>query len=201
MARRGTREHPPETVFKAQELYCVVRLTYREVAQEMDVAESTLKRWAAKYDWSGKRAKIAQAECDLRADFVLARSQMLKRVIETSDPQAGFAVSALESLAMKQAEAERAGKIVASAVAPEAGEKLREITTPEDAVSALEEAVEIKLNRMLADPDRTDLKDVKAVTEALGVVRGMHAEGKERKRGLTPETAEAIRQQILFGGE
>lgn len=165
------REHPPETVFKAQELYCVARMTYREVATEMKVAESTLKRWAAKYGWADKRAAVAQAECDIRADLVLARSAMLKKLIDEQDAQVGFAVSSLESLALKQAEAQRAGALLQLAVETPS----REIRTQTEAVAALEDAVELKLNRLLAAPESLDFKTLQDVQKAMAMVADMRA--------------------------
>lgn len=97
------REHEPETVWWAQELYCVKRLSFDAVALETGVAASTLKRWAETYGWRAKREELARAEADIRADKLLARSVMLKALIDTKDPQTGFAVASLESLALKEA--------------------------------------------------------------------------------------------------
>lgn len=193
------REHPPETVFRAQELYCVDRMTFAQVAQAVGVAESTLKRWSETYGWQAKRDEIAQAEMDIRADFVLARSKMLKALIESKDAQTGFAVASLEGLAMKQAEAIRQGRQVENtATAP--AQPLREIRTDADAVAALEEALSIRMGRILANPSLVDLKTVRELQQAMELVQGMRkgaAKGTARKKGLTPETAEAMRRDIL----
>lgn len=194
---KGRREHQPETVFRAQDLYCVDRLTFDQVAKTLGVSASTLKRWSEIYGWQAKREEIAQAEADIRADTLLARSKMLKALIDTSDPQTGFAVAGLESLALKQAEALRLGKQLENAAAPR---QLREIKTEADAVAALEEALAIRMSRILADPSLVDLKTVRELRQAVELVRGMRAEAapkSERKKGLSPETAEAVRRQIL----
>lgn len=193
------REHPPETVFRAQELYCVDRMTFAQVAGAVGVAESTLKRWSETYGWQAKRDEIAQAEADIRADFILARSRMLKALMETKDAQTGFAVASLEGLAMKQAEAIRLGRQVESAAAI-AAQPLREIRTEADIVAALEEALSIRMGRILADPSLVDLKAVRELQQAMGLVQGMRkgaAKGSARKKGLTPEMAKAVRSQIL----
>jgi transposase-like protein len=197
------KEHPPETVFRAQELYCVDRLTFAQAAQAVGVAESTLKRWSETYGWQAKRSEVAQAEMDIRADFVLARSRMLKALLESKDAQTGFAVASLEGLAMKQAEALRQGRQVENAAAA-AARPLREIKTDADAVSALEEALSIRLNQILADPARVDLKTVRELQQAIDLVQGMRkgaAKGEQRKKGLSPEMAEAVRSQILGVGQ
>lgn len=197
------REHPPETVFRAQELYCVDRMTFAQVAKAVGVAESSLKRWSDTYGWQAKRDEIAQAEMDIRADFVLARSKMLKALIEGKDAQVGFAVASLESLAMKQAEAIRQGRQNENAAAI-AAQPLREIRTEADAVAALEEALNIRMGRILANPSLVDLKTVRELQQAMALVQGMRkgaAKGEARKKGLTPATAEAVRRQILGVGQ
>lgn len=192
----ASREHPPEKVWEAQELYCVNRLTFAQVAKEVGVAVSTLKRWAQKFEWRDKRDKLAQAEADLRADTILARSAMLKELILSRDAQTGFAVASLESLALKQAEAAKAGKLIEAASRAE----LREIRTNEEAVAALEEAVELKLNQLLQSPSDLDFKAVQDVRKAMALIQEMKPkgkDGKQEKRGLSVEAADAIRRDIL----
>jgi len=188
---RTGREYPPEAVWEAQELYCVARLTFEKVAEETGVAVSTLKRWSATYDWRGKREKLAQAEADLAADTILARSAMLKQLIKSKSAQDSFAVSALESLAIKQAEAARAQKLMSAAKQHE----LRPIRTKEEAVAALEEAVELKLNKLLQSPEGTDFKAVQDVQKAMELVVELKgALGKQRDdgRGVKGTNIEAM---------
>lgn len=197
MARQG-REYQSESVWQAQELYCVARLTFDQVATETGVSVSTLKRWGEKYDWRGRRARLAQAEADLRFDTILARSAMLKELIETKNPQVGFAVAGLEGLALKQAEAAKAGKLLEAA----AQGKLREIRTNEDAVAALKEAVELKLNRLLHSPEDLDFKAVADVRKALELIREMTPKDAEeadagRTKGLSAEAAQEIIDKVL----
>ena len=190
------REHAPETVWRAQELYCVCRLSYAKVSEELGVAESTLKRWGQQYGWREKRADIAQAECDIRADTVLARSAMLKELIEERNPVVGFAVAKLEELALKQAEAERQGRLQET----QAAETRREINTPADAAAALKEAIEIKLGRLLASPQDVDMKAIREIKEALDFIKSLEpAAGKNTGKGLTAETVEAFRNKLLGG--
>jgi transposase-like protein len=190
MPPRG-REYPPEAVWQAQELYCVARLTFAQVADETGVAASTLKRWSEKNDWRGKREKLAQAEADLRADTILARSAMLKKLIVSKDAQTGFAVSALESLALRQAEAARAQKLMNAAKQHE----LRPIRTQEDAVAALAEAVELKLNRLLHSPEDVDFRAVQDVQKAMELVaelQGSVGKGNDDGRGVQSRNIEAM---------
>ena len=108
-------EHPPETVWKAQEMYCVDRLSFDRISTIVGVSATTLKTWADKYDWREKREEIAQAESEIRTKTILGRKAVLERLIEATDgkeaSQAAFAVASLEGLALKQQELAAAGKI------------------------------------------------------------------------------------------
>lgn len=103
---------------------------------------------------------------------------MLKELIETKDPQVGFAVTGLEGLALKQAEAARTGKVLEAAQ----GEQ-RVIRTKEEAVAALKEAIGLKVNLLLHSPNDLDFKDVDGVVKALKLVRQMEPEGKKPGTG------------------
>ncbi|KAF1073225.1 hypothetical protein [Halodesulfovibrio sp. MK-HDV] len=194
MKRKG-REHAPETVWKAQELYCVARLTFREVAKQAGVAESTVKRWAVKHEWRDKRERIARAECDIRADLVLARSEMIKSLMKSKDAQTGFAVASLENLAIKQAEFQRAGIIADVATQYEK----RPIGSVKDAVLALREAVEKKLGLLLASPDDVNFKAIVDIQKALKLLAEMEATHNVNQedapnKGMTADLAAKIRE-------
>ena len=190
------REYPPEMVWRAQELYCVVRLSYAKVAAELGVAESTLKRWGRQYDWRTKREELAQAEADIRADIVLARSQMIKELITSKNPVVGFAVAKLEELALKQAEAERKGR----ALQAQAAQDRREIHSPADAAAALKEAIELKLGRLLAQPEDVDLKAVKELKQALDLLGDMtpanDTEADTGRKGISEKALRKIEELL-----
>ena len=170
------KEHQPETVFKAQELYCVLRLSMASVSKEVGVATSTLWRWCDKYGWKEKRANIAQAECDIRADTIMARSEMLKTLIKTKNAQVGFAVAGLEKLALDQAEAERAGR-----AADRKYTQTTEIKTTDDIARALREAVTMKLAELLDDPTKVDLKTVSDIQKASKIIEEMESKSSKDK--------------------
>jgi hypothetical protein len=191
-------EHEPETVWRAQEMYCVDRLSFDKVAEQTGIASSTLKRWSEKYRWREKRDEIALAESEIRADFVRARSGMLKKLIADQGAQDAFAVASLENLALAKEKAVQAGaEERARRAVP-----LREIRTAEDAVCALSEAVEAKLNMMLGDPGTVDFKAIKELRQAMEMIAGMRAqtgskEEQAKAKGLSVESADAFRKQIL----
>lgn len=189
------REYPPEAVWRAQELYCVARLTYAQVAEELGVAVSTLKRWGAQYGWPAKRAELARAMADIRADTVLARSAMLKELIEERNPAVGFAVAKLEELALKQAQAQREGRAIEEATAA----PRRAINNAAEAAAALREAIELKLARLLSSPEEVDLKAVKAIKDAMELIGQMEpkTKGAAQGKGLSPESIQRIQREIL----
>lgn len=195
MDRQG-REYPPEAVWQAQELYCVARLTFEKVAEETGVAVSTLKRWSEKYEWRAKREKLAQAEADLRADTILARSVMLKKLIRSQDAQTGFAVASLEALAMKQAEAARMGELTLAQM----NKPRREIKTRKDAAEALREAVENKLALMLDDPGQVSFRAIADLKKALELLAEIEPKEMEKSKGTGGTSAELDRKiQELLG--
>ncbi len=160
------REHEPETVWRAQELYCVDRWSFERVAEATGVADSTLRRWADAYGWREKREEIALAEADLRADKILARSKLLKSLIQSCNAQTGFAVAALEGLALREAELARS---LAEATPAEPEPEPAEPQTLSGDTAALEEAVRQRLAAILASKDMRvrDVKDLTAILEKL----------------------------------
>lgn len=193
------REHPPETVFRAQELYCVDRMSFAQVAKAVGVAESSLKRWSVTFDWQAKRNEIAQAEADIRADFILGRSKMLKTLIKSTDAQVGFAVASLETLAMRQAEAIRQGKLLdaASGAKPQ-----RPIRTREDAILAVREAIERRLQQLVGMPDLVDLRSLQDVQRCLGLLETLERsvapgpEAEAASKVLPADVTQALREAL-----
>lgn len=192
-------EHEPGTVWRAQELYCMDRLSFERVSELTGVATSTLKRWADKYRWRERREELAQVESEIRFNTVMGRKAILQRLLEAEDgkeaSQVAFAVASLESLALKQAELAAAGKIP-SFSEPEA---LPHIATQADAVAALREAVRNKVGMALSDPGKINaatVQDVKRCLELLGELEARLPKEKEesRDKALSPENAQAIRE-------
>lgn len=175
-------EHEAETVWQAQSLYCVDRLSFEAVARETGVAASTLKRWSEKYGWREKREEIAQAEAEIRADKVKARSITLKALIEKPGANMAFAHAALESQALKEEEAARKGAMLA------ASEQNADISiqTPADAIAALKTAVEQRLAYVLARPELDVFAEAQKVAKTLGLIGQLEATQPE-----TEESAEA----------
>ncbi|MDR2055649.1 MAG: hypothetical protein LBQ10_07265 [Desulfovibrio sp.] len=190
-------EHEAETVWQAQELYCVDRLSFDAVARETGVAASTLKRWAEKYGWQAKREEIARAQADIRANKVLARAKMIKSLLDRPRADTAFGVAALESLTLKEAEAARQGAIRSRAEDTPAVS----ISTPAEAVAALRKAVEGKLALLVTRPENVDLRAVQEVQKCLALVgqlEAAHGGGaeKDRPKALSEENLQAIRAAL-----
>lgn len=190
-----------ETVERAEELWCVDGLTFDEVAARTRVAASTLKRWAEKYGWRIKRDEIRQALASIRADTIRLRAKLISNCLTSMQAMDAFAVAKMEEVAIKAAELADKRAEAAPPAFP-----MREIATESDAVAALEEAVGLRLNAMLASPDKVTLSALREVKQVLDLLKDMRAavgaakDGKPaRERGLTAATADQIR--AVLGGQ
>lgn len=191
------QEYSFEVVEKAEQLYCVDGQTFDAVATLTGVAPSTLKRWSDKYGWPEKKEQIRQAMASIRTNTILLRAKLIENCIQTMNSQDAFAVSAIEGLA------QRAAQLVAKGqAAPASPETLRPIRTDEDAIAALQEAVEIRLNSMLGSPQQVNLAGIREMKQVLDLLRDMRAKtaagsSEPSSTGLTPAAAEEIRRKIL----
>lgn len=201
------REYPTDVLWRAQELYCVDRLSYAAVAEATGVSATTLKSWGQKYAWARRREEIAQAESEIRVNIIKGRQKALEQLLATTDAKEAasmaFAVSSLESLALKRQELAAAGKIPHAASLAR-----RKIVTRADAVAALREAVERKLGTALADPEKISTATVQDIKRCLDLVAELEAglpnesEAEEsRKRGLSGNMAQDIYQTLGITGE
>lgn len=193
-----------ETVERAEELWCVDGLTLADVSARTGVATSTLKRWAEKYDWQAKRDEIRQALASIRADTIKLRAKLIANCLGSMQAMDAFAVAKMEEVALKAAElADKRAEALPVTAPP-----MREIATEADAVAALEEAVGLRLNAMLASPDKVTLSSLREVKQVLDLLKDMRAAaGAAAKdgtptleRGMSADTAERIRA-VLGGGE
>lgn len=192
------REHKPETVWRAQELYCVDRLSFARVAEIVGTSPTTLKAWARKFHWAAKREEIARAESEIRVNIIRSRKAALEQLLAASEPKEAapmaFAVASLENLALKREELAAVGKIPNAARAAR-----RKIATRADAIAALRDAVEEKINRALGDPgaiSSASVQDIKRCLELVGELeaglpKDAEAEASGR-RGLSGDMAQSI---------
>ena len=193
-------EYEPDTVWKAQELYCVDRLSYARVAELTGVSATALKEWGKKFQWAKKREEVAQAESEIRFNTVMGRKAILEHLVQAEDgktaSQAAFAVASLENLALKRAELEAAGKIQTYA---EPAAVTPKISNRADAIEALRKAIEGRLGLALADPKNITAALVQDIKRCLELLSDLEASlpkdvNEEKGKALSCENAEALRE-------
>lgn len=182
VGKRDGREHEPETVWRAEEMYCADRMSFARVAEATGVSATTLKTWAQKFGWRRKREEIARAESDIRMDRLTARSRVLKKLLESGDAQDAFAVAALEKLAFQMEEAERrreerrvteVGNGQPQAPPPEEMPR-----TDEERVDMLEKMLGARLSALLTCPPEKVLPLMRDFAAAQQLVRSLR-EGRD----------------------
>lgn len=192
------KEIPWDIRERAEDLYIVDGHTYDQVAEETGVSVSQLKRWGQDFGWREKRLEYRKALSSIRRDRTLLRAGLMKKALETLDPQAVYAVSALESVIARMKDAPPA----ATDTYDEPTEK-RIIKTPQDAISAMEEAAELKINKVLSRPESMDLKAAKNMKEMLTLIGKMKEkyipkQEKTSDGSIDKETIERIMEQLNF---
>lgn len=186
-------EHPQEVKDAAEAMYIVDGLTYAQTAERAGVSEATVKKWGADEGWFDRRRDYRRAQMDIRRDTVALRASMIKSALETLDPQQVYAVARLERVAA--AVANRKEEPARPAPAD------REIASPADAVNAIKEAIEARVNDMLTRPEQIDLKALKNLKDALTLWDQMETKyqsvDKTAAAGISDETIERIRKEIM----
>lgn len=191
------KEYSMEVVERCEDLHCVDGHTLDQVATITGVGLATLKRWSVAYDWQRKRDDIRRSRSAIRSNRIVLHAKLIEKCLSTLNPMDAFAVSSIEGVVQRAAQMATKGEIRQSAP-----EVLREIRTEADAIAALEEAVESKINRMLANPEGLSFSAMKDVKQALDLLKDMRArqpvEGSEKKQaGLSAAAAEEIRKKVL----
>jgi len=181
----------------AKEFFVTEGRTYDQAAKLTGVSVGQLKRWGKDEDWTGARREYREALSSIKRDTVMLRAKLLKTALGSGDPQSVYAFAAIEK-------AVTSGKKSANPVPVSMPEKLKNINTPADAVDALQEVVELKLNKMLAQPDILQLSQVKELKQTMELIDQMKVKYNPDavddtvvEGGLSDEAADMIRQQIL----
>lgn len=191
------REIPLETRFGAEELYVTSSLTFDEIARATGVSVSQLKRWAEQHNWQDERRNYRQAFADIKRKTVELRRRLIEKALDSLDPQDVYAMAAAERIA---AAADKAAVSIPPEPVDEDGEPT--IRTPADAVSALQSAVERKVQRMLVQPDSLNLAGLKELQQMLDLTATMKAKiapeaaAAEGERILGEDAIKAIREQL-----
>ena len=193
---------------QAEELYIVDGKTFDEVAEITGVSVTQLKRWGAGFpdpddpdqkssSWMDRKKEYRTAFANIKRDTVLLRKRLISKALKSLDPQDVYAISSLESTVAKVQQ-------TAGTDMPATGLKeKRIIKTPEDAVDALGDVVESKINSMLTKPGAISLTGIKEMKQALELIEKMkekykpEEKAKETSKGLSDEVAQDIQKMIL----
>jgi hypothetical protein len=194
------KEHDFATRQLAQEFYVVDGMTYEQVAAQTNVSVPAIKEWSAAEKWREKRLQYRQDLQDIKANTVKLRKALLEKSLLSLDPQDVYAVSRLESLASRQAIGNRQEATDESAPSTSSG-PAREIKTAEEAVTALDEALAMRVNTMLSQPGAINLGAIRDLKKALELLQqmkkaaGTEAAGTEAKI-ITPELLQRIKEEV-----
>ena len=182
-----------ETREQAEELYIIDGLTYEQVAERTTVSLSQLKRWGGENGWVERRKEYRQAQSTIRRGVMLAKAKAVNALLTTMDPQTAYAFASLVSSG-KIIEQEARDNRVLTQTDPAIGTIERPIKTAEDAVAALQDAVERKINAMLTQPGAVSLAGVKEMQQALEMIEKLKAKCAQ---GTGTEPAPGVDVQAL----
>ncbi len=173
---------------QAEELYVLEGLTLEKVAEQMQVSVRTVENWSAAGKWKEKQKEYRNATADIARYTRLTKLKLIKQAMQSLDPQQVYAFAALER-ATAANKAQDPAELV---------EGTQAIKTPEDAVEALQKAVELKINGMIANPANLSLSGLKDMKKALELIDEMKAryvvETETKPEG---ETAEKDRARLV----
>ena len=176
----------------AEAMYVTDGMTYDQVSAATGVSVAQLKRWGSDEDWTGKKKEYRDALSSIKRDTVRLRAKLLKTALDSGDPQSVYAFAAIE-----KAVAGKKSDDPAPAFAPE---KLKDINTPEDAIEALQEVVNLKLNKMLAQPDILQLSQVKDLKQTMELIDQMKVkyapEVEKEDKTLDAQSIKNIREML-----
>lgn len=179
---------------QAEELYIFEGQTHEEIAGITGVAIQTLKGWSADGEWSKNRREYRQQMSGLRRDTIRLRCGLLRQALNSLKPQDVYAFTNLEQMATRAAKEELP---IMQAVDPKV------IKTPEDAIDALQDLIERKLNIMLVQPFAIKPETIKEIKQAQELIDKMKEKYKaeigkpEKSSGLSTAMAKEIREKIL----
>jgi len=188
--------HDPETRSRAEEMFVIDGATLDEVAEALEIPSRTLAAWSAEGRWVANRREYRDAEGEIKRYARIARLKLIKDAMTSLDPQKVYAFATLERTMTSQ------NKDLDSGFRRNDGIDDIEIKTPQEAISALQEAIDHKVMVMLADPTALNLKAIKELKQARDLVDEMAAkyakgEDTEKLKGASIETIKTIHRDIL----
>ncbi len=86
--------------FEAEDLYVEARKPYERVSEATGVSVSQLKRWAREGSWREKRVAHLENKRSLKQQLVKLRDTMLKKAVDSNDPNTAYAALKIVKLQM-----------------------------------------------------------------------------------------------------
>lgn len=191
--------------------------TVRQLAKEhgLGFSRQTISNWRNKYDWILSNPESGETKGEQTVEDDMLLSSLMSQKEKYDNYFAGLpdgevdnkAISAyngilktIVDIKQKQAARVRFGENESMPVSDSAAS--RKITSTPEAIQALFEAVEKKINHLLNQPAAVNLSIIKDMEKAIDLIEKMKvryaAEAAEDKpSGLTAEAAAEIRKQIL----
>lgn len=210
---------PYETKELAYKVWCECGQNLSECHRRMNghegyvITRQSLYEWMEKYDWQGRATRLEADQAlmvDATSDDSILTPLLRQKTryesyfdslaIGEVDNQAVYGYNAILKTILeireKMEDRKREGEV-------EEGGAGVIIKTPADAIIALENAVNNKLNAMLAHKGTVSLKNVKDMQKALLLIDKMRTKyvketkDKSKRSGLTDKAALDIQQKIL----
>lgn len=182
---------------QAEELYIVDGKTFEEVSALTEVSISQLKRWGAGNQdekipsWTERKREYRTSFANIKRDTVLLRKRLISKALKSLDPQDVYAISSLESTVAKvKLTADTTDMAIAGL------KEKRTIKTPQDAVDALSDVIESKINGMLTKPGAINLSAIKEMKQALELIEKMKTKYKPETETIESATEEDKKRLI-----
>ena len=84
---------------RARALYVIDGLTYAQVAEELDVALVTLKRWGSDEGWKNRRRNYTTKVHDIESGYIELLETLLQKAKDSKDPQDVYALARMAKIA------------------------------------------------------------------------------------------------------
>lgn len=93
-----------KVVEKAEEMYVVQGYTLDEIAAQLDIARSTIYRWASQNSWTSKKKKYRKLKSQCKISLMILYQKMLEKAARSLDIQDIEAVKYLQEAITNQEE-------------------------------------------------------------------------------------------------
>jgi hypothetical protein len=207
---------PLQTKEAAYQAYINCNQNLTETVRELKkrgyvISRQTLSDWKQKYDWDGRAARTDIEQN--RVDNALSDYSLIKPLLDQLpryeeyfatlpvgqlDNQAVYARNHIIKtiFSIKESVEKRKGNIDES-INP-ANQKI--IKTPQDALKALEEVLQTKLNKLLSNPGMVTKADIKACDDIQGIIEKYKTkyapDKKQGKKVLSADEINNITEQL-----